>query len=66
MDIRNLLEGIKETIRHGDFSTGWCCCGSPVDSHTFGDGHSPVDEGYHYIDNLLARIDTAISGMEEK
>ncbi len=24
-----------------------CCCGSPVDSHGMGDGHSPVDM-YHY------------------
>lgn len=24
-----------------------CCCGSPVDSHGYGDGHSPVDQ-YHY------------------
>lgn len=24
-----------------------CCCGSPVDMHGMGDGHSPVDM-YHY------------------
>ena len=24
-----------------------CCCGNPVDSHGYGDGHSPVDM-YHY------------------
>lgn len=24
-----------------------CCCGNPVDSHGYGDGHSPVDQ-YHY------------------
>lgn len=28
-------------------SEGVCCCGSPVDSHGWGDGHSPVDM-YHY------------------
>lgn len=32
-----------------DPATGYCCCGSPVDSHGFGDGHSPVDDGHYRL-----------------
>lgn len=35
------------TCKEAKASKGTCCCGSPVDSHGWGDGHSPVDM-YHY------------------
>lgn len=46
-----------------DLSTGYCCCGSKVDTHWMGDGHSPVDEGLHHqhaaIDAARAAIAAA-------
>ena len=48
--MRVALEGFVEGIERAPISweTGCCCCGSPVDSHGFGDGHSPVDEGVYF------------------
>lgn len=46
-----LFATLKETVeflKRGDYSTGYCCCGSPTKTHGLGDGHSAVDEGdYH-------------------
>lgn len=67
----DLLKEIKETLQvsldvigKGDFELGCCCCGSPCESHGFGDGHSPVDAGTYYnqilpmrrIEELLAKL----------
>lgn len=35
-----------------DVETGCCMCGSPVDQHGMGDGHSPVDSGSYFLDQL--------------
>ncbi len=46
-----LLEALRSCLgmlKQANCSTGYCCCGSSIDSHTWGDGHGPVDEGEHY------------------
>lgn len=67
----DLLKETIETLRmvlniigRADFEEGYCCCGSPNDTHGLGDGHSPVDAGIYYnqvlpmqrIDELLAKL----------
>ncbi|QQM18183.1 hypothetical protein PQD73_gp019 [Stenotrophomonas phage Salva] len=32
---------------------GVCCCGSPVEHHGWGDGHSPVDMYHYYRDAYI-------------
>lgn len=47
---------MRDTLRLLDnvsTSTGYCCCGSKVDTPTILDGHSPVDEGNYYALKLV-------------
>lgn len=66
--MRVALEGFVEGIERAPISweTGCCCCGSPVDSHGFGDGHSPVDEGVYFITQLIKAARAALTTGEEK
>jgi hypothetical protein len=41
------LYAVADRFRGESVETGYCMCGSPVDVHTWGDGHSPVDEGLY-------------------
>lgn len=67
----NLLKEIKETLQmaldvigKGDFEIGSCCCGSPCESHGFGDGHSAVDAGSYYDQMLpMKRIEELLSRL---
>lgn len=61
--MRGALEGFVEGIECAPISweTGCCCCGSPVDSHGFGDGHSPVDEGVYFITQLIKAARAALT-----
>lgn len=36
-------------------SEGICCCGSPIDQHGWGDGHSPVDMYHYHKDAYVSR-----------
>lgn len=42
------------------WETGVCCCGSPVEGHGMGDGHSPVDEGSYFICNAIKKAEKDI------
>lgn len=62
------LEALRmclSVLHNADLRTGYCCCGSKVEMHTMGDGHSPVDEGTYYqhkaIDTASKAIDAAIN-----
>jgi len=57
VEVLELAEGI---LQHADCSTGYCCCGSSVKSHTFGDGHSPVDEGSYAQIGAMKRLKEAL------
>lgn len=62
------LEALEKSIgmlERADCSTGYCCCGSSVDGHTFGDGHSPVDEGEYYQGNALEYASKAITAIKQ-
>lgn len=52
-ELLEALESAIELIRHGSFAEGCCMCGSPVDSHGIGDGHSPVDAGEYYAGQVV-------------
>ena len=59
------LEKLNGALEQADCSTGYCCCGSSVDGHTFSDGHSPVDEGGYCQSNALEYARNAIKACEE-
>ncbi|HBP0869558.1 TPA: hypothetical protein L5R06_003956 [Pseudomonas aeruginosa] len=51
-----LLRKLLELIEHGDFSEGHCMCGSPVDSHGIGYGHTPIDAGEYYAGQVMEEL----------
>jgi len=59
------LEKLQWSLEQADCSTGYCCCGSSVDGHTFGDGHSPVDEGEYCQSNALEYARKAITVIKQ-
>ena len=67
-ELVELLREARELIEHGDFREGHCMCGSAVEAHGFGDGHSPVDAGVYYAGQVMERIDAelaSLKGVEE-
>ena len=67
-ELVELLREDRELIEHGDFREGHCMCGSAVEAHGFGDGHSPVDAGVYYAGQVMERIDAkmaSLKGVEE-
>ena len=64
-ELEGLLRDSAELIKHGVFEDGICCCGSSVDSHGFGDGHSPVDALAYHAGQVCERIDAALSAGKE-
>jgi len=62
--LRQALDALKQCLgmlEHADCSTGYCCCGSPMDGHSFGDGHSPVDQGAYYQCSAMDSARAAIA-----
>jgi hypothetical protein len=62
-----LLEALRSCLgmlKQANCSTGYCCCGSSIDSHTWGDGHGPVDEGEHYQLKAIEAARAAIAKAE--
>lgn len=64
-ELEGLLRDSAELIKHGVFEDGICCCGASVDSHGFGDGHSPVDALAYHAGQVCERIDAALSSGKE-
>ena len=60
------LAAAKDFIMSQDNSTGCCMCGSPVDGHGYGDGHSPVDEGSYHAMQIVQQIDAALSSHKQE
>lgn len=64
-DLREVLERVRDFLEAAPFESGVCCCGSPVDGHSYGDGHSPVDELQYAVSKQIEAIDAALSQEEE-
>jgi hypothetical protein len=48
--LRQWLRGKWFDWKNRNQPRGYCMCGSPVDKHSFGDGHSPVEDyAYHRV-----------------
>lgn len=59
--LEEALQNCLGLLKQADLSTGICCCGSPVDSHTMGDGHSPVDDGVYYGYSIINQAEAALA-----
>lgn len=67
------LRGVRDWLQAAPLESGYCCCGSPVESHGINDGHSPVDElsysamgQIEAINALLARVAPVIATDSKK
>lgn len=54
---------LMEVIKNAPISSGYCCCGDPMELHSFGTGHSPVDEWDNAVINMINRINEEIDGL---
>jgi hypothetical protein len=60
------LEATTAMLDQSDCLTGYCCCGSAIDGHGFGDGHTPVDEGAYHQAAALGQARAAIAEAKEQ
>lgn len=59
-----LLSALNQSLavlEQATCSTGYCCCGSSMESHGIYDGHGPVDEGDYYQSKAIEASRAAIS-----
>lgn len=64
--IRELEAGLQKAVgflQDAPLSSGVCCCGSPIEGHGYGDGHSPVDDLQYHAGNLQQEF-TALLNKE--
>jgi len=47
------VKGLKPAVEAFANGLGYCCCGEPMESHSFGCGHSPVDQGWYALDQYM-------------
>lgn len=62
--LRDLLIALREEVLRKDASEGYCVCGDPIDSHSIGSGHSPVDAGDYHVWCLVEEIDKVLEGLK--
>jgi hypothetical protein len=55
------LEACVASLERADTSEGYCCCGSAVEGHELGDGHSPVDIGEYHAGLALEKARAALA-----
>ncbi len=59
-----LLEATRDTLAFSGATSGYCMCGDPVEGHSIGSGHSPVDAHSYHAGNLVKQIDAALNPKE--
>jgi hypothetical protein len=59
--LREAIQAAIDWLRSAPLESGYCCCGSPVEGHGIGDGHSPVDDLAYSAGQLEARLRAALS-----
>ena len=66
VEIAAALKAARDFIVSTDNTSGCCMCGSPVEGHGMGDGHSPVDEGSYHAAQVVECIDQATSALTRR
>lgn len=59
--VERALKTARDFIMSADNTSGYCMCGSPVEGHGIGDGHSPVDDGSYRALQVVECIDEALA-----
>ena len=63
---REALKHCLAVLERANCAEGYCCCGSAMESHTFGDGHSPIDMGDYAQSQAMASARAAIESLKGK
>ncbi len=61
-----LLKSVLDELKRDPVDTGYCMCGSPVDSHGLGDGHGPVDEGQYVRNRVIEQVEAEIECLGQE
>lgn len=59
--LREALVGVRCFLMSAPLESGYCCCGSKMEDHNIGSGHSPVDELAYAANREVERIDAALA-----
>lgn len=60
LGFETLLDQVKTMAQQLPIETGVCCCGSPMEGHTFYDGHQPRDEGEYFVTQAIMDAEKAL------
>lgn len=47
------LDNLPDALRDLTSGEGYCCCGMRMDTHSFNDGHAPVDSGWYAMEKYM-------------
>lgn len=64
-EIERLRAALKLSVKFlegAPLESGFCCCGSSIESHGMGDGHSPVDDLAYYAGQVADQARAALKG----
>lgn len=59
------LESARNVLANSGAESGYCMCGDPVEGHSFGSGHSPVDSHAYMAHQIVEQIDEALRAISE-
>lgn len=62
----DLLKQARNVLAGSGAESGYCMCGDPVQSHSLGSGHAPVDSHAYYAGRLVEQIDAALASLGDK
>ena len=62
----DLLKQARNVLAGSGAESGYCMCGDPVQSHSLGSGHAPVDSHAYYAGRLVEQIDAALASLGEQ
>lgn len=60
-ELLEALEYARGILAHSGAESGYCMCGDPVESHSFGSGHAPVDSHSYTASQAVERFDALIA-----
>lgn len=63
-ELEKAAEAAIAFLRSAPMESGYCCCGSAVDQHGMGDGHSPVDELAYHANRIAEQLSDALCAKD--
>jgi hypothetical protein len=64
--LRKLLLNAADWLKDAPIESGICCCGDPIEGHSYYSGHSPVDAVQYSAMQLREEIRAALEGISHE